>query len=75
MVSGGLRSNPTLRSYLIGTRDDAWEVTILLVLSFDNCFNDARMVRAKVDEAMCDAGLCLLSAWLAWSNGSIRDTS
>lgn len=44
-------------SYLIWTRDDARELTFLLILAFDNGFHDGRMVRAQVDEAVSDAGL------------------
>lgn len=38
--------------YLIGTGDDAWELAFLLILAFDDCFDDAGMVGAKVHEAV-----------------------
>lgn len=39
------------------TCDDPWEFAFLLILTFDDRFDDAGMVGAKVDEAVCNAGL------------------
>lgn len=44
-------------SYLIGTRDDLGELTLLLVLPLDHRFQNTGMVRPQIDEAMRDAGL------------------
>jgi hypothetical protein len=40
--------------YLIWASDDLGELALLLILSFDNSFNDARVVRPQVDEAVSD---------------------
>lgn len=44
-------------AYLIRTRDDLWKLAILFVLAVDHCFDDRRVVGAKVHEAMRDARL------------------
>jgi len=44
-------------AYLIRTRDDLWKLSFLLILPFDHCFNDRRVVGAKVYEAMGNASL------------------
>src|SRR5690242_16959352 len=43
--------------YLVGTRDDAWELPLLLPLALDHGLDDARVVGPEVDEAVRHAGL------------------
>ena len=44
-------------AYLIRTGDDARELTLLFILTFDNGFNDTWMIGSQVHEAMGYAGL------------------
>lgn len=41
--------------YLIWARNDLGKLALLLILTLDDGLNDAGMVGAQVDEAMCDA--------------------
>jgi hypothetical protein len=43
-ISMEFRLSNTMSPYLIRTRDYTWELSILLVLSLDDCFDDAGMV-------------------------------
>jgi hypothetical protein len=43
--------------YLVWTSHDFGELALLLILAFDNGFNDGGMVGAEVDEDMSDACL------------------
>jgi len=46
-------------AYLVRTCYDAGQFEVLL-LSFDNGFDDGRVVAAQVDEAVCYTGLLIL---------------
>lgn len=41
--------------YLIWTCDDLWELPFLLILTLHYSFNDARMIRAQIHEAVSDS--------------------
>lgn len=44
-------------THLIRTRNNTWKLVFLLILPFDNGFDDAGMIRAQVDEAIGYASL------------------
>jgi hypothetical protein len=43
------------RNHLVWTRDDLGKLAFLLILAFDNSFNDGRMVAPEVDKDVRDA--------------------
>lgn len=46
--------------YLIWASNDPRKLALFLILAFDDCFNDARMVGAQVDEAVRDSSLAIV---------------
>jgi hypothetical protein len=54
---------------LVGTCYDLGELALLLVLSFDDRFDDGRVVGTKVDEDMCDTCLCVSSVYALLGEG------
>ena len=57
MSSLGLLCESGGMTHLVRTGDDFRKLALLLLLALDHGFQDAGMVRAKVDEAVGDAGL------------------
>lgn len=58
--SAGIRTalvRETSEPYLIWTSDDLRELAFLLILTFDDGFNDGGMVGAQVHKDVCDACL------------------
>ena len=41
--------------YLVGTRDDLWKLTLLLILALDDSLYNARVIAAQIDEDVGDA--------------------
>ena len=44
-------------SHLVGAGNEARKLVLFFLLSFNHCLHNARMVGAKIDKAMGDAGL------------------
>lgn len=56
--------------YLVRTCNNTWELSLFLILTFDDCFNDTRMIRTEVHEAMGDSSLARYLAGKTSDHGS-----